>query len=154
MKYEVIVETVAPRTLAACRGQARLGEIGAAAMPRLDKVWAFLKTRETLRKPGAHNVFLYYHPERRDDPMSIDFGVEVAEAFVGAGDISCVATPAGQAARTLYVGPYAHMHPAHQAVHQWCAQNGKRIGGLSWEVYGDMSAAAAKLETEIFYLLA
>jgi effector-binding domain-containing protein len=154
MKYDVTVETVTARTLAACRGQARLGEIAAVAMPRLDKVWAFLKTRESLRKPGAHSVFLYHHPERRDDPMIIDFGVEVAEVFAAAGDIGCVATPAGQAARTLYVGPYAQMHPAHQAVHQWCAQNRKRIGAMSWEVYGDMTANESKLETEIFYLLA
>jgi effector-binding domain-containing protein len=153
VKYDISVETVAPRTLAAVRGQARFGEIGAAAMPALDKVWAFLKTHGTLRVPGGRNVFLYRRPARREDPMTIDFGVEVASAFPPEDDITCVQTPSGQAARTLYVGLYAQMHPAHQAIHQWCAQNGKRIGGMSWEVYGDWMEDETKLEMEIFYLL-
>lgn len=153
MKYDISVVTVAARTLAACRGQARLGEIGAVAMPALDKVWAFLKANPDLQQPGGHNVFLYYHPANRDDPMTIDFGVEVATAFAPKDGISVVETPAGQAARTLYVGPYSQMHPAHQAIHQWCAQNGKKIGGMSWEVYGDWTKDESKLETEIFYLL-
>jgi effector-binding domain-containing protein len=153
MKYDISVETVAPRMLAACRGQARLGEIGAVAMPLLDKVYAFLSTRPQLQFPSSHNLFLYHHPARREEPMTIDFGVEVARAFPPEDGITCVQTPAGQAARTLYVGPYAQMHPAHQAIHQWCAQNGKMIGGMSWEVYGDWTRDESKLETEIFYLL-
>jgi effector-binding domain-containing protein len=154
MKYDISVETVAPRLLAAVRGQARLGEIGAVAIPALDKVYAFLSTRPTLQQPSSHNLFLYHHPAERSAPMTIDFGVEVAAAFADEGAIACVSTPAGQAARTLYRGPYAGMHPAHQAIHQWCAQNGKRIGAMSWELYGDWTQDQTKLETEIFYLLA
>jgi effector-binding domain-containing protein len=153
MKYAVTVETVSPRTLAACRGQARLGEIGMVAMPLLDKVWAFLKTREALRRPGGHNVFLYHHPANRDDPMQIDFGVEVARPFAAEDGVACVETPAGVAASTLYVGPYSQMHPAHQAIHAWGRENGRRIGAMSWEVYGDWTEDETKLETEIFYLL-
>ncbi|MFT3726378.1 MAG: GyrI-like domain-containing protein [Terricaulis sp.] len=153
MKYDISVATVAPRKLAAVRGQARLGEIGTVAMPALDKVYAFLSTRQDLQQPSSHNLFLYHHPANRSDPMTIDFGVEVASAFAAEGGVVCVETPAGQAARTLYVGPYSQMHPAHQAIHQWCAKNGKRIGGISWEVYGDWTEDESKLETEIFYLL-
>jgi effector-binding domain-containing protein len=154
MKYDITFELVAPRKLAAARGQARIGEIGTVAMAALDKVYAFLSTRPGLQQPSSHNLFLYHHPANRQDPMTIDFGVEVAASFPTEDGINCVETPSGQAARALYVGPYSKMHPAHQAIHQWCAQNGKRIGGMSWEVYGDWTEDESKLETEIFYLLA
>jgi effector-binding domain-containing protein len=153
MKYDISVETVAPRTLAAVQGQARIGEIGAVAMPLMDKVWAFLKANPHLQHPGGHNVFLYHHPANRADPMPIDFGVEAAKRFASTEGVSVVKTPKGQGARTLYVGPYSQMHPAHQAIHQWCAKNGKKIAAFSWEVYSDWSKDQSKLETEIFYLL-
>jgi len=153
MKYDVTVQTVRPRMLAACRGAAKLGEIALAAMPALDRVWAFLKAHNELRQDGGHNVFLYHHPANRDDPMQIDFGVEIAQSFAAQDGIRCVETPAGEAARTLYVGPYSQMHPTHQAIHAWCRENGRRIGGMSWEVYGDWTEDESKLETEIFYLL-
>src|SRR5262249_32897950 len=149
MKYEVSIETVAPRMLAAVRGQARLGEIGTVAMPALGKVWAFLKANPGLRKPDGHKIFLYQHPARKEDPMVIDFGVEIGQRFDAPGEIVCVETPSGRAARTLYVGPYGQMHPAHLAVHAWCRENGERIGGMSWEVYGDWTKDESKLETEI-----
>lgn len=154
MQYDVTVQAVRPRMLAARRGAARTGEIGLVAMPALDQVWAFLKTHDTLRRDGGHNVFLYHHPDNRDDPMQIDFGVEVAQPFTAQDGIECIETPAGEAARTLYVGPYSQMHPAHQAIHSWCRENGRRIGAMSWEVYGDWTEDESKLETEIFYLLA
>ena len=154
MKYAVTVETVTPRLLAACHGAARIGEIGLVAMPALDRVWAFLRANPGLHSPGGHNVFLYHHPTNRGDPMPIDFGVEIVQPFAARDGLSVVETPAGEAARTLYVGPYAHMHPAHQAVHVWCRENGRRIGAMSWEVYGDWTEDESKLETEIYYLLA
>ena len=45
------------------------------------------------------------------------------------------------------------MKPAHDAVHAWRRANGRRIGAMSWEVYGDWTEDESKLETEIFYLL-
>ncbi len=154
MKYAVTVETVTPRVLAACRGAARLGEIGRAAMPALDRVWAFLKTHPELRRPGGRNVFLYHHTADRDAPFEIDFGVEISRPFAARDGIGVVETPAGEAARTLYIGAYSQMHPAHQAIHAWCREHGARIGAMSWEVYGDWTEDESKLETEIFYLLA
>ena len=153
MNYAVTVETVGPRLLAAYRDQVRIGEVGRAAMPALDRVWAFLKKHPELRTPGGHNVFLYHHPANRADPMAVDFGVEVPNSFVAADGVAPVKTPAGIAARTLYVGPYSRMSPAHEAVHAWARENGRRIGGLSWEVYGDWTEDESKLETEIFYVL-
>src|ERR1700746_3311697 len=56
-------------------------------------------------EPG-HNLFLYHHPERRDQAMNIDFGVQVVRPFEPEGDVRCTETPIGEVARTVHVGPY------------------------------------------------
>jgi effector-binding domain-containing protein len=152
MTYQVRIETVAPRPLAAARRRVRIGEIAAAWKPALDEVWAFLGRHPGLRKDG-HNVFLYHHPARREDLMEIDFGVEVTGPFAPDCDVRFCWTPAGEVATTLHVGPYSGLSAAHNAIHGWCAANGRAIGASSWEIYGDWNADETKLETQIFYLL-
>lgn len=152
MEYEVVVEPAPAEVLAAVRAKVLLGEIPRAWKPALDQVWAFLKAKGTLR-PG-HNLFLYHHPEHRDEPMDIDFGVQVAQAFDPEGNVRCVETPAGEVARTVHIGPYDQLMEAHNAVHAWCAAHGRKIGNASWEIYGDWNKDPALLETTIKYLLA
>jgi hypothetical protein len=45
-------------------------------------------------------VFLYHHPELRDQPMDVDFGVQVGRAFESAGEVLHTETPA-------HLGAYA-----------------------------------------------
>ena len=59
-------------------------------------------------------------------------------------------TPAGTAATTVYLGPYDQMKLAHEAIHQWARENGRRLAGPSWEVYGHWSDDPARLRTDIF----
>lgn len=153
MTYAVTLETVTPRQLAAVRARVPIPDIPKAFKPALDQVWTYLGAHKEVHKPGGHNIFLYHHPTQRDQPMDIDFGVEVVGPFTGGGAVQFTATPAGQVAKTLHVGPYARLPAAHMAVHAWCAQNGKAIGAQSWEIYGDWVEDESKLETEIFYLL-
>ena len=152
MTYDVTVETVQPELMAAVRATVPVSGIAQAWKPALDQVWAFLRARRELG-PG-HNLFLYHHPERRNDPMDIDFGVQVARPFEGESAVRCVQTPAGEVASTLHVGPYDRLGGAHDAIHAWCAANGRGIGRASWEVYGDWIDDPALLETTIKYLLA
>jgi effector-binding domain-containing protein len=85
--------------------------------------------------------------------MEVDFGVEVDRRFETLGNVRCVETPPGQIAWARHVGPYDRLRGAHDAVHAWCAANGRAIGDLSWETYGDWSNDPAKLETVVSYLL-
>ena len=151
MKYEVVVETVDAELLAAVRASVRVGKVAAAWKPALDQVWAYLGARKELR-PG-HNLFLYRHPDRRDDAMTVDFGVQVACPFERQGKVECVTTPAGEVARTVHVGPYDRLAEAHGAIHAWCAINGRKFAQVSWETYGDWNDDPAMLETTIRYLL-
>jgi effector-binding domain-containing protein len=152
MKYEIVVETAQAKFVAAVRARVTIGEIGRAWKAPLDQVWAFLKANGELR-PG-HNLFLYHHPEHRNDPMDVDFGVQVARRFEQQGDVRCVETPAGEVARTVHIGPYDRLGEAHDAVHAWCAAHNRKIARASWEVYGDWNNNPALLETTIKYLLA
>ena len=150
MNYEINLQTLRPRILAAVRRRVEIREIPNAFKPALDQVWAFLGKHPGLRTDG-HNIFLYHH--ETPQIMPIDFGVEVVRSFVGEGDVECVITPAGEAAVVVHRGPYSQLGNAHRALHQWCAANGRRIGAKSMEVYGDWSDDPAKLETTIEYLL-
>jgi len=153
MAYIVTLETVTSQPIAAVHTRSAIKDIPNAWKPALDQVWAFLRANDGILAPGGRNVFLYHHPTHRDQDMEIDFGVEAARAFDSDGAVRCVETPAGQVARTTHVGPYSGLPGAHKAVHEWCAQNGKAIGAMSWETYGDWNEDESKLETDIFYLL-
>jgi effector-binding domain-containing protein len=151
VSYDVVVETVQAELIAAVRSTVRLGEVGRAWKPALDQVWELLRANPGIVR--GHNLFLYHHPARRDDPMSADFGVQVAERFEAAGPVHCVETPAGAVARTVHLGPYDQLRDAHDAVHAWCAAHGRTIGAASWETYGDHDDDPALLVTTITYLL-
>jgi effector-binding domain-containing protein len=152
MNYDVVVETAYPELVAAVRVIVPIGGIARAWKPALDQVWAFLKTNGGLGH--GHNLFLYHHPERRNEAMNIDFGVQVVHRFERDGDVRCVETPAGEVARTVHVGPYDRLSDAHNAIHAWCAANNRKIAAASWEIYGDWKDDPALLETTIKYLLA
>jgi len=138
--------------LAAVRRQVAIGHIGSAWKSALDKVWEFLRAHPGLRTDG-HNVFLYHHPARREQPMDVDFGVEVVHPFEPEGEVAPAETPAGEVAVAIHVGPYDRMKDTHDAIHAWRAANNRTFAGKSWEIYGDWSDDPSKLETTIFYLL-
>ena len=150
MTYEVKIQTVSPRILAAVRRRVAIKDIPTAFKPALDSVWGFLRKHPGLRTDG-HNIFLYHH----ESPaiMPIDFGVEVIRPFEGEGDVACVTTAAGEAAVVVHRGPYSKLGAAHQALHEWCRAQGRTIGNHSMEIYGDWSDDPEKLETTIEYLL-
>ncbi len=152
MEDTVKIELIRPRLLAAVRRTAAPREVPNAFKPALDLVWAFLRKHEGLRSDG-HNVFLYHHVARPSDGMPIDFGVEVTRRFDAEGEVRCVETPAGEAAVIVHRGPYRGLPGAHAALHDWCAANGRKIGGYSLEIYGDWSADEQRLETTIQYSL-
>lgn len=152
MGIEISVEVVKPRKLAAVRRQVSIGAIASAWRPALDQVWAFLRNQPGLRTDG-HNIFLYHHPARREDPMNVDFGVEVTRSFTPAGEVYETSTPAGEAAIAVHRGSYDQLRAAHDAIHNWAKSHGRTFAGHSWEIYGDWSDDPWKLETTVVYLL-
>ena len=62
-------------------------------------------------------------------------------------------TPSGLAVATAHIGPYEQLRISHDAVVEWSQQNGYRLSGICWEIYGDWDDDAAKLRTDIFHLM-
>jgi effector-binding domain-containing protein len=152
VKYDVVVEPVHAEVMAAVRVTALASDIARVWKPALDQVWVFMKTKSEFR--SGKNLFLYHHPEHRNDPMNIDFGVQVAHRFEPQDNVQCIETPAGEVARTVHVGPYDRLGEAHNAIHEWCAAHNRKIAHASWEIYGHWNNDPALLETTIKYLLA
>jgi len=152
VRYEVVVETVSSRPIAAVRASVHRGQVGSVWRPALDQVWAFLRSHDGLWA-GGHNVFVYQHPTRPGEPMDVAFGVEVTRAFKGVGAITSTETPGGVAASTLHVGPYEGLADAHRAIDAWRAAHGRTFGSTSWETYGEAEDDPAKMEIRVIYLL-
>jgi len=151
MRREIRVETVQAEWVAAVRARAPVGGVAQVWKPALDQVWAFLRANGGVKR--GHNLFLYHHAAHRDEPMEIDFGVQVADPFEPVGNVRCIATPAGEVASIVHIGPYDRMGDAHAAIHAWCSANTRTIGPASWEIYGDWTDDPSRLETTIKYLL-
>jgi len=148
---QISIETVAPQLIAAVRTRTAIKEIMNAWEPAIYRVKAFLADHPELHGSGRQ-VFLYHHPAQRDPEVEIDFGIEVARAFEGAGDVACVATPEGRVAVAAHAGSLRSLPQTHMVIHQWCADNGHSIGGFSWETY-EWGTGPEPVETVVRYAL-
>jgi effector-binding domain-containing protein len=148
---QVALETVTSQLVAAVTDRVQIKDITKAWEPALYQVKAFMAERSDLAASGRH-VFLYHHPTERDQPMEIDFGIEVAKAFEDAGAVKCVSTPEGRVAVATHVGTLRSLPQTHMAIHHWCNDYGHAIGAFSWETYtwGD---GPDPVETIVRYLL-
>ena len=95
---------------------------------------------------------MIYHPGEAG-ALTIDAGVEVFGDFEERGAIRRVTTPTGEVATVAHFGEYSAMGGAYGALDQWCAANGRRQAGASWEVYGDWDDDPARRRTDIYKLL-
>jgi effector-binding domain-containing protein len=88
---------------------------------------------------------------------SVEVGAEVSEPFTGGPRVHCSQLPAGRVAHAVHFGPYGQLSDAHQAIREWCAAQGHRCTGVSWEVYGhweeSWNADSTKIRTDVFHLL-
>ena len=113
----------------------------------LDQVYAFLRVSDV--QQVGHNVMLYL-----DDVPHVEIGVEVDRVFAPSADVVPSALPHGRVVMTVHRGGYEGLGAAHRGVLDWCAAQGLTPAGPRWEIYGDWQADPARLETEVYYLLA
>ncbi|MEZ5961530.1 MAG: GyrI-like domain-containing protein [Hyphomonadaceae bacterium] len=147
---QVALETVTPQLLAAVTDRVQIKDIPKAWEPAIYQVKAFLADRPDLG--SGRQVFLYHHPTQRDQPMEIDFGIEVTKTFDPAGAVNCVATPEGRVAVATHLGALNSLPHTHMAIHHWCVDNGHSIGGFSWETY-EWGSGPDPIRTIVRYIL-
>jgi effector-binding domain-containing protein len=56
-------------------------------------------------------------------------------------------------ATTVHRGPFQEVGAAHDAVVRWCGDQGYRLDGTRWEVYGPHDDDPARQWTEVYWLL-
>jgi effector-binding domain-containing protein len=149
MAYEIRVEEVEPRTIAAVRRRATIPQLSTVVPAACGEVWNFARTAG-IERPGRH-VAVYR--DGGDGQLDVEIGVEVEGPFTGDGNVSLSATPAGTVAMTVHIGPYDRLGEANEAILEWCRDNHRDPAGPSWEIYGHWVEDPEKLETEVFYLL-
>lgn len=149
MAQPITIVDVQAETLAAVTGHVAMADIPAKIMPMMDKVWAFIRERGI--EGFGHNVWLYRNVEGGE--MDVEIGVQMPVPFTPEDDIVAVQTPAGQAAHAVHSGDYSQMGSTHSALMAWCAEQGKQLAGIGWEVYGDWHEDPAKLRTDVYQLI-
>jgi effector-binding domain-containing protein len=144
MGYEVQVVEVSAHTIAVSRGPLVEGRIPEVMLGLIGQVWDFFK-RTGIKSDGI-NVAVYYRDR-------IEAGAGVLTPFQGDARVCCSSTPAGLAATAAHIGAYGRMGGAHDAIVKYCRENGRKMTGVNWEIYGHWTDDEAKLRTDVYYLL-
>jgi effector-binding domain-containing protein len=147
MNSNVRFEHASPRLTAVIRGVASARDLSRVIPACCGEVWEYARTAR-LPRPGRH-VAVYF-----DGAITLECGVEIMEPFDGDGRVICSSTPGGAVAAATHLGPYDQLGRAHEAVRQVCAERGRILAGPNWEIYGHWTDDPARLQTDVYYLLA
>ena len=83
--------------------------------------------------PAGMPYAAYFNMDMQD--LDVEIGFPVSEALPGQGDIQAGEFPSGKMATCLYIGPYADMGPAYDALNAWMQANGYVPTGVAYEMY-------------------
>jgi effector-binding domain-containing protein len=149
-RYDVRADRQASVPVAVIRRHARASELSRVVPECCGLVWNAVRAQQT--KAGRH-VAIYW-----DGSIRLEVGVEIFGPFTERGDVVISSTPAGLTAWTTHFGPYGGLGAAHDAVRGWCAANGHRLAGPSWEIYGHWidawNADPSQIRTDVFHQIA
>src|SRR5262249_44874631 len=146
MEYQVQFKQVEAQVTAVGRRRAGRAELSKVVPASCGEGWNYIRSAQ-LARPGR-NLALYL-----DGEIHLECGAEVGEPFICDDNVVCSSTPAGPVATAVHMGPYHLLGEAHAAICRWCSDNGYRLAGPCWEVYGHWVDDPAKLRTDVFYLL-
>ncbi len=153
--YDVRIEEVEARYLAAIKGHVTLQDAFEKIPPMLKSAWKFAEKANL--HPAEPVIILYrMNPEHsfEVEGSDIEAGPSVAERFYTKGALTCSMTPKGTVLTTQHKGDYENIFEAHAAIHRWCSINKREVEGNCWEVYYNCLGETEDLVTDIYYLLA
>jgi effector-binding domain-containing protein len=149
VQWPVVLAAVAEQPIAAARQRTTFARVATEIRPLLERAWTLIEANPGLRTDGQ-NVAIYW-----DDTGQgcIELGVQVVRPFAPTEAVVCSATPAGTVATATHFGPYSGLQGPHRAIRRWCQENGRRLAGPFWEIYGEHEEDPARLRTDVLYLL-
>jgi effector-binding domain-containing protein len=146
MSYEVSLVDVEARPTAVVAATTTWQQFATLWGSLLGEVWDCLRAAGITR--GCRNVMLY-----RDDVPNVEVGVVLDQPCPLTGRVVASTLPAGTAATAVHRGSFAGVGAAHDAVRQWCVDQGRRPTGTRWEVYGPHHDDPAQQWTEVYWQL-
>jgi effector-binding domain-containing protein len=153
MPYPVEIKRVDAVPLAVVRRRSPSDQLSKVVPEACGTVWSAVKALGVVGA-GRH-VAVYV--KKRDGAFDMEIGVEVPAGFSGNGEVISSATPAGDVATAVHLGPYKMLGRAHEAILDWCAAQNRTLVGPCWEIYGhwieEWNSNPAKIRTDVFYLL-
>ncbi len=141
-----IVDTEAV-VLAVAQKQLMRAEVSSKILGLFDIAYTWLKTSGV--KKAGHNYAIY--DQCMPDRMRVRVGFPVSEYFSGNDLVQCIELESGRAAHVRHTGPYNKLQAAYDGLLEWCAREGHKTSGESWEVYGDWHDDPSKLVTDIYF---
>lgn len=137
---------VSPVLLALTQEEVPRVQIPARIRAMFDVVYTWL--RDAPVRQAGHNYALYDRCTPRTLRMRVGF--PVSGRFEDTDLVQCVELAPGRAAHAVHVGSYADLHRTYALLNAWCSENALALTGESWEVYGDWTEDASRLETGLF----
>jgi effector-binding domain-containing protein len=87
----------------------------------------------------------------KDDIPNVEVGVQVSGPFEPAGDVVPSHLPGGLAATATHSGPMSLIGDTHQAIVDWCQENGHGLDGRRWEIYGDPDPSSGEFAVQVYW---
>jgi effector-binding domain-containing protein len=135
--------------LAVIRRQVSASDLARVVPECCGLVWNVVRSQKT--DAGRH-VAVYW-----DGSIRLEVGVELFGPFQDQGEVVRSSTPAGSVASTTHFGNYRGLGAAHDAIHRWCRDNGRKLAGPKWEMYGhwrnEWNTDPSQIRTDVYYLL-
>jgi len=135
--------------LAVIRRQVSASDLARVVPECCGLVWNVVRSQKT--DAGRH-VAVYW-----DGSIRLEVGVELFGPFQDQGEVVRSSTPAGSVASTTHFGNYRGLGAAHDAIHRWCRDNGRKLAGPKWEMYGhwrnEWNTHPSQIRTDVYYLL-
>ena len=149
MTGQISIVDASPRPIAVVRVTTSLAKWPSQFRHELDKVYAAVHAGHV---PQSGQNVMVYRP-RDDGQVDIECGIETRARFEPIGEVVYRETPSGLAVTTAHLGSYEQLGRSYRAAKEWSRQNGYRLKGTVWEVYGDWDDDPANLRTDIFLLV-
>ena len=145
MDYHVRIEQIEPVPIVAVNRRAPQKELSRVVPAACGEVWNYVRSAG-VQGPGRL-VAIYL-----DCEINMEIGVEVSGPVPANDQVINSATPGGNVATTVHMGPYNQLGAAHKAITDWCQANGHEPS-INWEVYGHWNDDPAKVRSDVYYLL-
>ncbi len=151
IEYRCRLKTVVPQRALVVKALVQdARDVGCTIQRLLEEVWNYLSRQEHATVGPGIARFHRFDAE----PIELEAGFPVAEAFGGNGQVCSVELPGGKAATTLHQGPYDGLPLAYQALERFMREQELRPAGSPYEIYwidGSQAREPEELRTEVVW---